>query len=129
VGCDGAGPSHGVALATFNLDATLSAADFVVSSALPTVTVNGSPDPVPERAGAKVAFTIDLSARTNQDVLLTYSTMDGTAVAGSDFVGVTSGQVTIPAGSTSATVLIDLLADDLRSPPSPSSSTSTRPWP
>ena len=110
---DGAGASHGVALATFNLDATPSAADFVVSNALPTVTVNGSPDPVAERAGAQVAFTIDLSAPTNQDVLLTYSTMDGTAVAGSDFVGVRNGQVTIPAGSTSATVLIDLLADDL----------------
>ena len=110
---DGAGASHGVALATFNLDATPSAADFVVSNALPTVTVNGSPDPVAERAGAQVAFTIDLSAPTNQDVLLTYSTIDGTALAGSDFVGVRNGQVTIPAGSTSATVLIDLLADDL----------------
>ena len=113
---DGAGASHGIALATFNQGTTLSAADFVVSNALPTVTVNGSPDLVPERAGAHVAFTIDLSAPTNQDVLLTYSTMDGTAVAGSDFVGVTSGQVTIPAGSTSATVLIDLLADDLPEP-------------
>ena len=110
---DGAGASHGVALATFNQDATSSAADFVVFNARPTVTVNGSPDPVPERAGAQVAFTIDLSAPTNEDVLLTYSTMDGTAVAGSDFVGVTNGRVTIPAGSTSATVLIDLLADDL----------------
>ena len=110
---DGAGSSHGVALATFNLDATPSAADFVVSNALPTVTVTGSPDPVAERAGAQVAFTIDLSAPTNQDVLLSYSTMNGTAMAGSDFVGVRNGQVTIPAGSTSATVLIDLLADDL----------------
>jgi hypothetical protein len=42
--------------------------------------------------------------------------MDGTAGAGSDFVGVTNGHVTIPAGSTSATVLIDLLADDLPEP-------------
>ena len=44
---------------------------------------------------------------------MTYSTMDGTAVAGSDFVGVSHGQVTIAAGSTSATVLIDVLADNL----------------
>jgi hypothetical protein len=113
---DGAGASHGIALATFNQAVSLSAADFVVSTTLPTVTVNGSPDPVLERANAHVAFTIDLSAPTNQDVLLTYSTMDGTAVAGSDFVGVTSGQVTIPSGSTSATVLIDLLEDDLPEP-------------
>lgn len=109
---DGAGPSHGVALATVNLDATPSAADFTVFSTPPTVTVNGSPGPVAERADAHVAFTIDLSAPTNQDVLLTYSTMDGTAVAGNNFVGVSHGQAVIPAGSTSATVLIDLLAGD-----------------
>ena len=106
---DGAGPSHGVALATFNTGVTLGAADFIVFNSPPTVTVNGSPDPVPERADAHVAFTIDLSAPTNEDVLLTYSTVDGTAVAGSDFVGVSHGQVVIPAGSTSATVLIDVL--------------------
>jgi hypothetical protein len=110
---DGAGASHGVALATFNSGVILSAADFAIIAALPTVAVNGSPDPLPERAGAHVAFTIDLSAPANEDVLLTYSTMDGTAVAGSDFVGVTNGQVTIAAGSTSATVLIELLADDV----------------
>jgi Calx-beta domain/RTX calcium-binding nonapeptide repeat (4 copies) len=110
---DGAGASHGVALATFNSGVILSAADFAIIAAFPTVAVNGSPDPLPERAGAHVAFTIDLSAPANEDVLLTYSTMDGTAVAGSDFVGVTNGQVTIPAGSTSATVLIELLADDV----------------
>jgi hypothetical protein len=113
---DGAGPSHGVALATFNLDATLSTADFVVFNTPPTVTVNGSTTPLPERAGNHIAFTIDLSAPTNEDVLVSYSTINGTAVAGSDFVGVTNGQVTIPAGSTSATVLIEVLADDLPEP-------------
>jgi hypothetical protein len=113
---DGAGPSHGVALATFNSGVTLSAADFGVFSALPTVAVNGSPNPVPERADAQVAFTINLSAPWNEDVLLTYSTVNGTAVAGSDFVGVTDGHVIIPAGSTSATILIGLLADDVPEP-------------
>jgi hypothetical protein len=110
---DGAGAVHGTALATFNSGVTLSPADFVVFNGLPTVVVSDSPSPVPERADAQIAFTIDLSAPTNEDVLLTYSTVNGTAVAGSDFVGVTNGQVTIPAGSTSATVLINVLADDL----------------
>ncbi|ANW00269.1 Calx-beta domain-containing protein [Bradyrhizobium icense] len=110
---DGAGAVRGTALATFNSGVTLSAADFTVTTGLPTASANGSPSPVPERAGAKVAFTIDLSAPANEDVLITYSTIDGTAKAGSDFVGVSHGQVTIPAGSTSATILIDVLADDL----------------
>jgi len=110
---DGAGASHGTALATFNTGVALSAADFFVFNASPTVTVNGSPDPAPERADAQVAFTINLSVPWNEDVLFTYSTVDGTAVAGSDFVGVSHGQVTIAAGSTSATILIDVLADNL----------------
>ena len=109
---DGAGPSHGVALANFSLDATPSAADFFLFGTPPTVTAHGSPDPAPQRADAHVGFTIDLSAPWNEDVVLTYSTVDGTAAAGSDFVGVSHGQVTIPAGSTSATVLIDVLGHE-----------------
>src|SRR5215216_5588338 len=110
---DGAGPSHGVALATFNSGVTLSAADFTVTTSLPSVTISSSPDPAPERADAHVAFRIDLSAPWNEDVVLTYSTINGTAVAGSDFVGVSGGQVVIPACSTSATVLIDVLSDNV----------------
>ncbi len=106
---DGAGPSHGVALATFNSGVTLSPTDFTVVNTPPTVAVHGSPDAVPERTDAHVGFTIDLSAPWNEDMLLTYSTVDGTAHAGSDFVGVSHGQVTIPAGSTSATILINAL--------------------
>jgi len=113
---DGAGPTHGTALATFNLDATPSAADFFVFNTPPTVAVHGSPDPAPQRADASVGFTIDLSAPWNEDVLLTYSTVDGTAHAGSDFAGVSHGQVIIPAGSTSATVLIPVLASDAPEP-------------
>jgi len=110
---DGAGTLHGTALATFNSGVALSAADFFVFNAPPSVTVNSAPDPAPERADAHVGFTINLSVPWTEDVLLTYSTVDGTAAAGSDYVGVSHGQVTIPAGSTSATVLIDVLADNL----------------
>jgi hypothetical protein len=110
---DGAGLSHGVALATFNSGVTLSAADFTVTTSLPSVTISSSPDPAPERADARVAFRIDLSAPWNEDVVLTYSTINGTAVAGSDFVGVSGAQMVIPAGSTSATVLIDVLSDNV----------------
>ena len=109
---DGAGPTHGIALATFNLDATPGAADFFVFNTPPTVTVNSGPGPIDQRADAHVGFTIDLSAPWNEDVVLTYSTVDGTAVASSDFAGVSHGQVTIPAGSTSATVLIPVLAEN-----------------
>ncbi|XSC41936.1 Calx-beta domain-containing protein [Bradyrhizobium sp. RDT10] len=91
----------------------MSAADFTVTTSPPSVTISSSPDPAPERADARVAFRIDLSAPWNEDVVLTYSTINGTAVAGSDFVGVSGAQVVIPAGSTSATVLIDVLSDNV----------------
>jgi hypothetical protein len=110
---DGAGPTHGTALATFALGTTLSDTDFSIFNAPPTVAVNGPATALPEQAGAHVGFTIDLTAPTTEDVRLTYSTLSGTATAGSDFVGVSNGQVTIPAGSTSATVLIEVLADQL----------------
>jgi hypothetical protein len=110
---DGAGPSHGVALATVNSGVTLSAADFAVTTSPPSVTISSSPEAAPERADAHVAFRIDLSVPWNEDVVLTYSTINGAAVAGSDFVGVSHGQAVIPAGGTSATVLIDVLSDSI----------------
>jgi hypothetical protein len=113
---DGAGSSHGIALATFNSGVALSAADFTVTTGSPAVTVHGSTDPAPQRADAHVGFTIDLSAPTSEDVLLTYSTVDGTAVAGEDFVGVSHGQVVIRAGSTSATILISVLDENAAEP-------------
>ena len=109
---DGAGPTHGTALATFNSGVALSSADFFVFSTPPTVAAHGSANPALQRADSHVGFTFDLSAPWSEDVVLTYSTVNGTAVAGTDFVGVSHGQVTIPAGSTSATVLIDVLGHE-----------------
>ena len=113
---DGAGPAQGIALATVNLDAFLSASDVLVFSAPPAVSVNSWGDPVLQRPGAEVPFTFDLSAPWNEDVTLTYSTVDGTAVAGEDFSSVSHGQVVIHAGSTSATVLIDVLDENAGAP-------------
>lgn len=109
---DGAGPGHGISLATFNLDAAVSDADFFVFNSAPTASVNGWGDAVLQRAGAQVPFTFDLSAPWNENTVLTYSTVDGTAVAGQDYAGVSHGQVVIPAGSTSASVLINVLNAD-----------------
>jgi hypothetical protein len=56
---------------------------------------------------AHIGFAIKRTAAAAEDVLVTYSAVNGTAVTGSDFVGV-SGTATIAAGSTSATIRIDL---------------------
>ena len=56
-------------------------------------------------------FTIFLSAATSQSLTVNYST-GGTATRGSDYVlDGTPGQVTIPAGQSSATVTLHSIAD------------------
>jgi DNA-binding beta-propeller fold protein YncE len=116
---DGAGTGlSGIALATFNSGTLLSAERFKIitdepaPAPLPTAAVaDGAPNPQSENSSAGISFTVTLSTVANEDVLITYSTVNGTAAAGSDFLGVTGGMATIAAGSTSATIRINLLND------------------
>jgi hypothetical protein len=59
-------------------------------------------------------FTVTLSAAFNQPVTVQYTTADGdlwnTAMAGTDYQS-RSGQVTIPAGQTTATISIPVIGD------------------
>jgi Calx-beta domain len=81
---------------------------------LPTVSIEaGSPNPQTESANAKVTFTLKLDQAATQDITIKYSTVDGTAKAGSDFVGLTDGAITFTAGQTSKTVEVQLLDDNV----------------
>ncbi len=60
-------------------------------------------------------FTINLSTVTPLPVVVNYSTSDGTAKAGTDYVA-TSGQVIIPAGQTSATVNVPIIGSSKNAP-------------
>ena len=51
-----------------------------------------------------------LSAPFDQDLTIHYTTADGSATAGADYQA-RSGQVTIPAGQTSATVAVPVSGD------------------
>ncbi|MEM7384817.1 MAG: Calx-beta domain-containing protein, partial [Verrucomicrobiota bacterium] len=61
-------------------------------------------------AASTVSLTVNLSTTSTSDVSFDYTTSDGTALAGSDYVG-TIGTATILAGSTSATISVNLLDD------------------
>ena len=75
-------------------------------------------------AGTSVAtFTVSLTSASSSDVSVDYATADGTATAGSDYVP-TSGTITIPAGSTSATVQVPIIGDTAVKPTRRSLSTS-----
>ena len=59
---------------------------------------------------AQVIFTVSVSASSPTDIFVDYSTEDGTAVAGSDYL-YSSGTVWIPAEATSEIITILLLGD------------------
>jgi hypothetical protein len=67
-------------------------------------------------AGTRAAtFTLTLSSASAVDVTVHYQTGDSSAVAGSDYIA-TSGDVTIPAGQTSATFTVAVMGDRLPEP-------------
>ena len=80
---------------------------------VPSVSVSANPSTVAEAAGANAGVTFTLNAVQSSNVTVTYSTVNGTAVAGSDFTGATNATATILAGQTSATVQIPILNDNV----------------
>ncbi len=60
-------------------------------------------------AGSNIQVTISLSEPATQAETITYETVNGLALAGSDYTAVTNGSVTIAPGATSATVFIPIL--------------------
>lgn len=72
----------------------------------PTITIND----VIVNKGQTAVFTFTLQgAPKTYDVSVDYETLGGTAVAGTDYI-YTSGTVTIPAGSATATVSVNTIA-------------------
>ncbi|MBE9032255.1 DUF4347 domain-containing protein, partial [filamentous cyanobacterium LEGE 11480] len=58
-------------------------------------------------------FRIALSQPSTQPTIITYSTQDGTAIAGEDYTAVTNQTVTIAAGDTTADVVVNAIGDDV----------------
>lgn len=77
----------------------------------PTMTV-GNASVVEGTGGTPpgLAFGVTLSAASSKAVSASFGTADGTAVAGSDYVA-KSGTVSIPAGSTQATIHVEVVPD------------------
>ena len=63
-------------------------------------------------AGSTALFTIHVSPTAATQITVDYQTMDGTAVAGSDYVA-TSGVLHISAGASSATIPVQTICDDV----------------
>lgn len=63
-----------------------------------------------------IEFTVTLSQASDKDVSASWSTTDGTAAAGSDYIAVTAGSLAIAAGDTTATIAVTVLDDGLVEP-------------
>jgi hypothetical protein len=81
----------------------------------PTVSVGDAAVTEGNTGTVNVTFTLTLAYPSPFDVTVHYATADGTAAAGSDYVAA-SGDVTIPAGQTSATVTVAVKGDRLGEP-------------
>ena len=75
----------------------------------PMLTIDDAP-PVDE--GDAAAFVVRLSAASGLAVTVSYRTVDGTAVAGSDYKSA-SGELRFEPGETTQTVTVETLADEL----------------
>ena len=89
---------------------TLAATDFVFGSTLPTVSV--SDVQAPEGQPAQLRLT--LSEASAQTVTVDWHTSDGTAVAGTDYTGVTTARtVTFQPGETHQVITVPTAADQI----------------
>ena len=76
---------------------------------LPTVSIGHAT----VEEGEKAEFEVRLSEASQQAVTVTYTTMDGTAEAGTDYTAA-SGTLTFAAGSTEETIEVQTTEDDLK---------------
>jgi subtilisin family serine protease len=77
---------------------------------IPIITVRNASVIEGNSGRSSMIFTVSLTNAADTPVTLQYYTSDQSARAGSDYVS-TTGTITIPAGSTSTTISIQVLAD------------------
>ena len=90
------------------------------STGLGTITADPMPgltidDAAPVAEGGAAVFTVTLVPASNHVVTVTYSTVDGTAVADADFTP-TSGTLTFNPNQTTKTIRVPILRDTVHEP-------------
>ncbi|MGB3655485.1 MAG: VWA domain-containing protein [Rivularia sp. (in: cyanobacteria)] len=77
---------------------------------VPIITVSDITIAEGNSSDTTATFTFNLSSSASEDVQLTYSTLDVTAIAGEDYIAKT-GQVTIEKGESSGAITLEILGD------------------
>ena len=84
-------------------------------NAVPTFSVNDVSINEPDAATGNLTFTVRLSAPATSGITVKYATTAGTAKTPADFTA-KAGSLTIPAGRSSATVVVAVKGDTVREP-------------
>jgi CSLREA domain-containing protein len=79
--------------------------------AQPTATIGNVTQNELNSGTSLFSFPVTLSGQSSTATTINYSTADGSATAGSDYVGVAGGSISIPAGSTSGNIDITVNGD------------------
>lgn len=83
---------------------------------VPALTISDASVVEGDSGTQSVALAVTLNIASGVDISFEYSTVDGSAIAGSDYVAVTGVSQTIPAGDTTATINIEVAGDLLVEP-------------
>lgn len=110
---DGAGGAKAVRVALVTASTPITATQIQAFGESATVSVVVSETgPIAEN-DCSVYFTLSLSQPVTEDVILTVSTVNGTAEGGADFTALSSVQVVVLAGQTTVHVPVEILNDEL----------------
>lgn len=83
------------------------------SPSLPGISINDVSVTEGNDGTAIATFNVTLSEATNQIVTLDYSTTNGTAIAPTDYNAIPISSLTIPAGTTTQTIMVQVKGDSL----------------
>ena len=107
-GCGGALSGSTYTTGAITADCAVTAS--FVSNGLPTVSVANASVAEGDSGTTSLSFTVTLSAPSSSNVTVDYATSDGSATAGIDY-SATNGTLSIPAGSASGTVTVNVTGD------------------
>ncbi len=109
---DGIGKIKPVRIAQITTSTAITADQIVAFGTSATASIAAMESTPRAEDDGPIYFKLSLSHAVSQDVVMTVSTMNGSAIGGQDFTALTSFEVTIKAGHTTAYLPIELLNDN-----------------
>jgi beta-glucanase (GH16 family) len=80
----------------------------------PTVSISNVTQAEGNGGNSSFVFLVKLNRASSKQVVITWSTMEGSAKAGDDFTAVTNQSVTLQPGETEKPISVTIVADDIR---------------